>query len=896
MIHTQPAVASETRWTLMVPCLAFFSLWQLLHILTGHIGTTAFAVQHAVPEDVAPDMSYRQAVGVRLNKTLKLLGSAANFLHMLIALFVSDAIMPMLYTILRHDGMCHQHLRNYVSAMLEPKDSQISEPIALIMARGDRAKACLACCSDLLAPRDATGIVPEHLQAWRLLIVTAPDFEKVVLDTWRSLFPCMAQFWYRFYEIWQCEFPWRLFTVLLPETTRRQMREVMDALLHCPLCCLDVGFSRQLRALAERSAASREARIEFLLSPNMVTILWSWARTLTASIYDLECFNAVLRRFSHGGRPEDFATTSAHGVLREMCLLFEQLYQRPPEDALKKAMTEAQRIMQQAPTTQQKKRGLKKGQKNAWQIWVSERSLIEKQASAGFSSDVFIRDRGWKRKLSKEWEGLTWQEQYKYYQKAADARGRALAGGSVSAGGCAPAKAGSSVSAGGCAPTVTGGSAPGHQVGHADALAVKAELGTLAIWVPETLSGDSASFLSCDEYNAGLRLRAQELGFGDRCTLLEIEQAWDEKYNLLQASDQTFNQTYPHLCRAKGDCARHGSVVLRVGRNIEKIYAKALRASQVEDGICVFRLRIRERVLSSFMVAHALLKPIRIICLPLSRSRARTGAYYELLRGVDGSPAFSLLYTMVSGCEIDWSALNRRTPIVLEQVDYQVADWDCLLIDDRDALRTWSFEVQPGRRSKPSPAAQALRRQENLIGRRQRASQGGLPPVADLPNEGSSSCSSEECSSEESASSSSSSAPAAQPMVVPDMGDRRARHHGVGFRTTDQDFVRACLGDAVYNDVVSLGYVFHFERRYGDHGRYVFRQYMEWPRKSSMGPLLCTGVLLSGYGDAAALVAMYNGFVRARIEAGKLLRDADSARVAAGEPPDFGASDDTDFG
>jgi hypothetical protein len=31
-------------------------------------------------------------------------------------------------------------------------------------------------------------------------------------------------------------------------------------------------------------------------------------------------------------------------------------------------------------------------------------------------------------------------------------------------------------------------------------------------------------------------------------------------------------------------------------------------------------------------------------------------------------------------------------------------------------------------------------------------------------------------------------------MVVPDMGDRRARHHGVGFRTTDQDFRPGLFG------------------------------------------------------------------------------------------------------
>jgi hypothetical protein len=140
---------------------------------------------------------------------------------------------------------------------------------------------------------------------------------------------------------------------------------------------------------------------------------------------------------------------------------------------------------------------------------------------------------------------------------------------------------------------------------------------------------------------------------------------------------------------------------------------------------------------------------------------------------------------------------------------------------------------------------------------------------------------------------------AAGRLTIPDLAGRRASHHEAqgGRVRTDQNFVKLCLGDSIYAELTSQGYVFNFEKRYGAHGRYVFRKYMEWPQKKSLGPILCVGVLGAPYDDVASVVAMYNNYIRAMLESARLRASGRDGTLATdvedAEPPNIPASDES---
>ena len=120
------------------------------------------------------------------------------------------------------------------------------------------------------------------------------------------------------------------------------------------------------------------------------------------------------------------------------------------------------------------------------------------------------------------------------------------------------------------------------------AVQVHDKLSTLAIWVPEQLSGCPRSILSQREYSEGLQRAAEQFGLSSTCALSAIEEAWDKQFNALRFTKALDFETYPHLCRHKGDCARLNATARGVALRIEKALAKAERKAEICFGASAF--------------------------------------------------------------------------------------------------------------------------------------------------------------------------------------------------------------------------------------------------------------------------------------------------------------------
>ena len=110
---------------------------------------------------------------------------------------------------------------------------------------------------------------------------------------------------------------------------------------------MDQGFSIQFRHLAESSFPQRADCVEFVLSSFGRAVLESWAGSLSASIADLECVNAVIKRFRVSGRPESFSATAAKTMLKEAVVLFRQTHRKEPDNPVQKAAKKTRSMLTQ---------------------------------------------------------------------------------------------------------------------------------------------------------------------------------------------------------------------------------------------------------------------------------------------------------------------------------------------------------------------------------------------------------------------------------------------------------------------------------------------------------------------------------------------------------------------
>ena len=77
----------------------------------------------------------------------------------------------------------------------------------------------------------------------------------------RIVIPGLAQMWRRCHHRFVCTCPWRLFKTLDDACPEAANKNIVEELCNVPVCCLDPGWSAQLRAYVERSRERLEPSI-----------------------------------------------------------------------------------------------------------------------------------------------------------------------------------------------------------------------------------------------------------------------------------------------------------------------------------------------------------------------------------------------------------------------------------------------------------------------------------------------------------------------------------------------------------------------------------------------------------------------------------------------------------
>ena len=85
-------------------------------------------------------------------------------------------------------------------------------------------------------------------------------------------------------------------------------------------------MSAALKGMAEASSDTREGQTAFILSGFVHRIIQIWTESISLTVFDLECVNAIIGKLRASGRAPDFATISAKIFTREFATNYENKY------------------------------------------------------------------------------------------------------------------------------------------------------------------------------------------------------------------------------------------------------------------------------------------------------------------------------------------------------------------------------------------------------------------------------------------------------------------------------------------------------------------------------------------------------------------------------------------
>ena len=164
------------------------------------------------------------------------------------------------------------------------------------------------------------------------------DDHRVILSVWRSLLPGLAQLWYRMKKSWRDFWPYKLLRLLLDISDAEKEQIALD-LIRSRRCCFGQGgtLAQDLYDLAHSYPTETE-QVAFLLGPWCIRLIHRWAIILSATIQDLECGNAKIKKTHKGGRPQKEATLSAKMLISESLNQHYQMHKQWPEDKFRSTL------------------------------------------------------------------------------------------------------------------------------------------------------------------------------------------------------------------------------------------------------------------------------------------------------------------------------------------------------------------------------------------------------------------------------------------------------------------------------------------------------------------------------------------------------------------------------
>lgn len=185
--------------------------------------------------------------------------------------------------------------------------------------------------------------LPSHLLAFRTLVAPEPsERPAVVKSTWRALLPGLAQMWYRLVVLWRETWPYKLLLLIDGDTDEDAKTSIALDLLTSLPCCFGQGGSLalDLHELALELNNTESDQVAFILGPWCRKIITAWSRTISVTIHDVECGNAMVKNCMPTGRPHTLASLAAKGLIHDSISEFYAVHSKWPRDKFKESAAE----------------------------------------------------------------------------------------------------------------------------------------------------------------------------------------------------------------------------------------------------------------------------------------------------------------------------------------------------------------------------------------------------------------------------------------------------------------------------------------------------------------------------------------------------------------------------
>ena len=422
LMNCQPTEFSEGRWTSASPAFAFFALWMFIHFMGYGCMSSAFVwakLQEAASRAVMPHThdSYVVESTTRLLACFSFLSHTDNMISCMIGVFCNESCQACLFEIFRVESRRHPDLKKYAKRVgrgladgsyPETTDGNTT-PLPISFVTGKFVRKQLQAGSLIVAYQDSD--CPQHIAAFRKLFCPRREdgeSKNIIRAVWRCLLPTHAQLWYRLLESVALAFPYKLFALVSKASTDAERLQLVVELLDANDDELDAMISGALRSMAEASSETREDRIGFLLSAFVRRIIQVWSESISLTVFDLECVNAVIGKLRASGRAPDFATIAAKIFTREFSTNFENKYGEKPYDAFKAARTKVADLVQIEKEERLKHiPGPKKGRKTGYGEFVKFSSNKEREeTSIAVGSRHLFHDYS----IPRQWRDLPWYD------------------------------------------------------------------------------------------------------------------------------------------------------------------------------------------------------------------------------------------------------------------------------------------------------------------------------------------------------------------------------------------------------------------------------------------------------------------------------------------------------
>jgi hypothetical protein len=338
-------VFSEGRWGTATPSFAMQAFWELPHSLSHRALKRGFDRKKleariiSIGDSTEEKDQFSKTLNTRLSSCFEFHDrEAQSDYRSTLAVMTNDFIQISLQHAFAVDSRIVTDLREYAKRQGGGSmpdlgvgvDGLESLPPALEYAMGtyvrkNMANACKTFTNDFVE-------APRLVQAFRVAFhgVNDPRTPDRIKQFWRCNFPVLARGWIGLVVAYE-RYPFPLLRMAASSTSDSEKRGIARALLHSRNCCRDDGTSDVLIELASLytkdivdEAQRLEARLDFLTSERILTLVRAIGITQETCIWALECVNRFLRTIAAGGRPVNFANKCDKVYLNEVDRCFKE--------------------------------------------------------------------------------------------------------------------------------------------------------------------------------------------------------------------------------------------------------------------------------------------------------------------------------------------------------------------------------------------------------------------------------------------------------------------------------------------------------------------------------------------------------------------------------------------